>query len=56
MGKVQEQLSAILADPREAMAAYGRLVGKCGLCGRILEDKESIKNGIGPVCIKKFGG
>ena len=53
-GEIQSELAAILADPQEAVAAYGRLTGSCGLCGRILEDEESIKQGIGPVCILKF--
>lgn len=54
VGEIQEALKAILADPMEASKAYGKLVGKCGRCGRLLEDEESIKNGIGPVCATKF--
>jgi hypothetical protein len=44
----------ILADPRAASAAYGRLVGRCGVCGRPLEDPESVERGIRPVCADKF--
>lgn len=29
--------------------------GKCGCCGRKLTVPESIKNGIGPECMKRFG-
>jgi hypothetical protein len=53
-GKCVEQLRAILADPRAASAAYGRLVGRCGVCGRKLEDADSVAAGIGPVCAGKF--
>jgi hypothetical protein len=53
-GKVQDQLRAITADPQEAMARYGRETGQCGVCGRPLEDPESVARGIGPVCAKKF--
>lgn len=55
-GMVQDQLRAILADPMAASAAYGRLVGACGVCGRKLEDEESVARGIGPICAGKFGG
>ena len=41
---------SILADPKAAMVAYGKLVGKCGKCGRKLEDADSVAAGIGPVC------
>ena len=54
-GKIVEQLKAIVADPLEAMKAYGHLVGACGACGRKLEDEQSVALGIGPVCLKKFG-
>jgi hypothetical protein len=54
-GSIEAELRAIAADPRAAMAAYGHLVGKCGRCGRHLEDAESVAQGIGPVCIQKMG-
>jgi hypothetical protein len=53
-GEIQPQLRAILADPMAAMAAYGHLTGSCGVCGRLLEDEESVKRGIGPVCFRKL--
>lgn len=49
-GQVQDALAAILADPTEAMKAYGRLTGTCGRCGRKLEDATSVAEGIGPYC------
>ena len=53
-GKIQDQLRAILADPLEALTAYGKLTGTCGACGRMLEDEESVALGIGPICRQKF--
>lgn len=54
-GKVIDQLRAIMADPKAAMAAYGHLTGQCGVCGRKLEDEQSIERGMGPICAGKFG-
>ena len=54
-GKIVEQLRAILDDPREASKRYGRLVGRCGVCGRHLEDETSVAEGIGPVCAGRLG-
>lgn len=53
-GEIVEQLRAIAADPMEAAAVYGRLTGRCGLCGLPLEHEDSVARGIGPVCAKKF--
>lgn len=55
-GGIETELTAICKDPRAAMAAYGHLTGKCGICGRHLEDAESIARGIGPVCYSKNFG
>lgn len=53
-GQIEDELRAILADPKAASAAYGQLVGRCGVCGRRLEDEESVARGIGPVCAERF--
>lgn len=37
-------------DPHGMIVNYGLETGKCSICGRKLEDKKSILNGIGPVC------
>ena len=55
-GKATAALAAILADPFEAMAEYGRITGRCGACGRKLEDADSVARGMGPVCAAKWGG
>lgn len=38
----------------EAMAAYGRLIGRCGRCNRTLTDATSRAAGIGPDCREKM--
>jgi hypothetical protein len=53
-GGIQSALQAIMEDPKGAMIAYGKLTGTCGVCGRILEDEDSVAAGIGPVCAAKF--
>ena len=55
-GEIVEELRTIVADPIAALAAYGKLIGKCGRCGRKLEDKESVERGIGPWCYAKLVG
>ncbi len=47
-------LKQIAANPREAMARYGRELGVCARCGRTLTDEESRTVGIGPVCRDKI--
>lgn len=54
IGDVEDILARIIADPTNALAAYGQLVGSCGICGRRLEDQDSIDRGIGPVCFGKL--
>jgi hypothetical protein len=53
-GKIEEQLRQIAQDPRAASAAYGQLVGRCGVCGKRLEDAASVARGIGPICASRF--
>lgn len=44
----------ICALPSLAMETYGKLIGKCGCCGRQLTDPDSRAQGIGPECIKNY--
>jgi hypothetical protein len=53
-GEIEPELRAIVADPIEAMAEYGRITSTCGLCHRPLENDESVKRGIGPWCYRKM--
>jgi len=45
----------IAADPEAASKNFGDKIRACGLCGRILTDRESLKAGIGPICAGKQG-
>lgn len=38
----------------EEASAYGHLTGRCGCCGRLLTNEESIERGIGPICFEKY--
>lgn len=51
----QEVLAHIGLNPAAASKAYGREIGKCGVCGRTLTHPDSIASGIGPVCASKSG-
>ena len=55
-GDVADVLARIVADRDGAFAAYGRLVGSCGICSRPLEDEESVARGVGPVCWARLHG
>jgi hypothetical protein len=46
---------AIAANPQAACSLYGKLIGKCGICGRTLTNEESRTTGIGPICASKVG-
>jgi hypothetical protein len=54
-GDCEEELNIILKDPVSASIAYGKLTGHCGVCGRPLENQESLDRGIGPVCAERLG-
>lgn len=52
---MQTELTPMLMEPAKAAVEYGRLTGHCAICGRFLENKESVDRGIGPICAAKFG-
>lgn len=54
-GTHEQDLRIIAADPQAASAAYGKLTGTCGVCGRPLENEESVARGIGPICAGRMG-
>lgn len=37
-------------DAKESAMLFGKLLGTCGVCGRVLTNQESREKGIGPVC------
>lgn len=40
--------------PLEEVGRLGMAVGECLICGRRLDDPESVDRGIGPVCASKY--
>lgn len=52
----QRVAMAIATDPMARMAEYGTITGSCVICNRTLEDPESVRRGIGPVCFSRIGG
>ena len=53
-GQIQDALKEIMKDPLAASMAYGLLTETCGVCGRTLEDPQSVARGIGPICASRF--
>lgn len=51
----EEEVIAVLADPKAAAIAYGKRTGNCCICGRELTNAESIELGIGPICAGRMG-
>lgn len=52
-GKLNAGLEWIKDNQRDAAALFGRLIGTCGRCGRLLSDDDSRARGLGPVCASK---
>jgi len=48
--EVIAQIAEISKDPMAAAMAYAQLTSECSVCGRHLENKDSVDAGIGPVC------
>lgn len=51
---VAAQLILFSADPMAVMETFGRETGICCICGRLLENPESVARGIGPICAEKY--
>lgn len=55
-GPDQEQaIGIVCSDPLAAAILHGKRTGRCSCCGRELENEESVRLGIGPVCREKWG-
>lgn len=52
-GGIQNQLRAIMEDLQGARERYAEITGRCYACNRKLEDEESVRLGIGPICRSK---
>lgn len=53
--EMAEEFEEITKDPKKAAVKYGKETGICSCCGRQLTDPKSVAQGIGPVCILKWG-
>lgn len=53
--ETEAEIVQVAGSPLESAVAYGKLTGNCAVCGRHLENKESVDRGIGPICAEKFG-
>ena len=47
-------LKEFAKDPIKELRTYGMTTGSCGLCGRSLSVKESVKRGYGPICAENY--
>ena len=47
---VLARIVAISQDPMAAAAAFAQITSSCSVCGRHLENQDSVDAGIGPVC------
>jgi hypothetical protein len=52
--EIVRSLEALGEDPIGAFVRYGHETGTCAICGRELSDPESVKLGLGPVCLKRM--
>jgi hypothetical protein len=46
----EADIAFVLADVDQAQAQFGKLFGRCGICGKKLTDPDSLIRGIGPDC------
>lgn len=51
----EERIAEICRDPLGAAVMHGKQTGRCSCCGRELENEESVRLGIGPICREKWG-
>lgn len=49
-----DALRRLSFDTDATLTAYGKLTGRCGMCGLELTNPESIERGIGPICLGKL--
>lgn len=52
---VKRAVAAFNEDPAAAAKLSGQLTGECCFCSRVLETRESVSAGYGPVCAERFG-
>lgn len=50
-----DTIYAIMKNPQYEAIKWGRETGECAVCGRHLDNKESVALGIGPICNERMG-
>ena len=53
--EIHTELSEIFSDLKAKIIELGRETGVCCCCARLLTKKQSIEDGIGPICKSKWG-
>ena len=48
-------IAEVNANVHQAISQYGKQTGSCGCCGRTLTDPISVRLGIGPICLDRYG-
>lgn len=56
VGTFETLIDKIVADPEAAVAAFGRALGVCGICGKRLTNEDSREYGMGPICRARLLG
>lgn len=51
----QAAIILICEDPLAAAKVYGNVTNECCVCGRGLTNKQSVEEGIGPICSSRLG-
>jgi hypothetical protein len=51
----RDLIATIASNPQEEAIKWGHETGQCAICGRHLDNAQSVALGIGPICNEKFG-
>lgn len=54
--EIANQINDTCSNANKSAISYGRKTGSCSCCGRPLNNEESVRIGIGPVCRTHFFG
>lgn len=52
---VEPALKKFASNPAESAKEFGKVLGRCCFCNKVLETKDSIVLGFGPVCGRRYG-
>lgn len=54
--EIANQINDTCSNANKSAVSYGRKTGACSCCGRTLNNEESVRLGMGPVCRTHFFG